>query len=96
MAGGTPNDGGRVTTQEFYQAQLNTNEKIAGMDARQSDERVAMERRIMDELKGVPKQVETNTKEIDILRKSSNVKDLAIAIGAFIGTAISVAIGNRQ
>jgi hypothetical protein len=83
MAGGAPNN--RVSTQQFYEALLKQNESMADM-----------ERRIMAELKGVPTQVETNKEEIKILRKQSNVKDIAIAVGAAIGTAAAALIGSKQ
>ena len=59
--GETPNN--RVTTQQFYEAQLETNKTIA-----------EMERRIMAELKGVPTQVGTNKEEIDKLRKENTTR----------------------
>ena len=72
----TPNN--RVSTQQFYEAQLETNKTIA-----------EMERRIMAELKGVPTQVETNKDEIDKLRKRSNVIDtiegLAAGLAIYLG-----------
>ena len=59
--GETPNN--RVTTQQFYEAQLETNKTIA-----------EMERRIMAELKGVPTQVGTNKEEINKLRKENTTR----------------------
>ena len=59
--GETPNN--RVTTQQFYEAQLETNKTIA-----------EMERRIMTELKGVPTQVGTNKEEINKLRKENTTR----------------------
>jgi hypothetical protein len=67
----TPNN--RVTTQQFYEAQLETNKTIA-----------EMERRIMAELKGVPTQVDTNKEEIDRLRKRSNIWDGVNSLGILI------------
>ena len=97
MAGGTPNDGGRVTTQQFYQAQLDTNDRIAEMDTRQSNERTAMEFRLMEKISGVPvQQVQTNKDEIAILRKKSNINDWAVLIVGFISSAIAAVIGSRQ
>ncbi len=94
MAGGNgPANGGRVTTAQFYKAQLETNKEIADMALRQSEERSQMEIRILEKLDGLPTQVETNKDEIDKLRKNSNIKDWTIGIGAAIGTAISIAIG---
>ena len=84
---------GRVTTREFYDAQLETNAKIEALATAQSDAYHAMERRIMAELKGVPKQVETNTKEIDKLRARSNIYDGAVVLVGLLGNAIAATIG---
>jgi hypothetical protein len=94
MAGGAPNN--RVTTQTFFEAQLKTNQAISELKDSQNERMDDMERRIMAELKGVPTQVETNKEEIKILRKQSNVKDIAIAVGAAIGTAAAALIGSKQ
>ena len=96
MAGGTPNNSGRVSTQQFYQALLDNKDELKALEDRQNDARSDMEHRIMDELKGVPTQVTTNTKEIDILRKSSNIKDVAVLIAGVVTSAIAVAIGSKQ
>jgi len=71
----------RVTTREFYNAQLKTIELIHEV----KDD-------LMAEIKPVIakfNQVDNNTKEIDILRKRSNIFDgiLAIltALGAYFG-----------
>ena len=95
MSGVAPNNAGRVTTREFFNAQLETNDRIAASEQRQSDERAAMELRIMDELKGVPTQVNTNTKEIDTLRKRSNINDLAVLIVGAVSSAVAAAIGRQ-
>ena len=76
--GETPNN--RVTTQQFYEAQLETNKTIA-----------EMERRIMAELKGVPTQVDTNKEEIDRLRKRSNIWDAGNSLGVLV-TAVWAAL----
>ena len=104
MAGGTPNNSGRVTTQEFYQAQLDTNkeisltnDKIAASDKRQSEERAAMELRLVEKISGVPvEQVKTNKEEIAILRKKSNINDWAVLITGLVSSAIATVIGSRQ
>ena len=86
MAGGNgPNNGGRVTTQEFYQALLDN-----------KDEMAEMERRIMAELKGVPTQVDTNKEEIKLLRNSSNAKDWGLLLTGVVGNVIAAVIGSRQ
>ncbi len=74
----------RVTTQQFYEAQLETNKEIA-----------EMERRIMAELKGVPTQVDTNKDEIDRLRKRSNYWDAGNTVGLIIAGVLS-AIGINK
>ena len=76
--GETPNN--KVTTQQFYEAQLETNKTIA-----------EMERRIMAELKGVPTQVDTNKEEIDRLRKRSNIWDAGNSLGVLV-TAVWAAL----
>ena len=96
MGGNGPNNSSRVTTQQFYEALLDNKDEMKLAEDRQNEARIEMERRIMDELKGVPTQVETNTKEIDTLRKSSNMKDIAVAIGAAIGSGLAALIGSRQ
>lgn len=97
MAGGSgPNNSGRVTTQEFYQALLDNKDELKALEDRQNDARSDMEHRIMDELKGVPTQVMTNTKEIDTLRKSSNIKDVAVLVAGIVASAIAAAIGSKQ
>ena len=97
MSGGTPNNSGRVTTQEFYQVQLDTNDKIAASDKRQSDERAAMELRLVEKISGVPvEQVKTNKEEIAILRKKSNINDWAVLITGLVSSAIATVIGSRQ
>ena len=97
MAGGNgPNNSGRVTTAQFYEALLETNDRIAASDKLQSDERAAMEIRLLEKFDGLPTQVGTNTKEIDALRKYSNIKDIALAIGAAIGSGLAAVIGSRQ
>ncbi len=78
----TPNN--RVTTQQFYEAQLETNKTIA-----------EMERRIMAELKGVPTQVDTNKDEIDRLRKRSNYWDAGNTVGLIVAGVLS-AIGINK
>jgi len=74
----------RVTTAQFYEKLMENNDRMDDM-----------ERRIMKELKPLAtlcKQVEINTKEIDMLRKRSNLFDGVItaltAIGTFLGITI--------
>ncbi len=82
MAGATPNN--KVSTEKFYEALLKQNESMS-----------EMERRIMDELKGVPTQVETNKDEIDRLRKRSNYWDAGNTVGLIIAGVLS-AIGINK
>ena len=70
--GETPNN--RVTTQQFYEAQLETNKTIAALALTQSEERAAMERRLTEKIGGVPTQVGTNKEEIDKLRKENTTR----------------------
>ena len=88
MAGGNgPNN--RVTTQQFHEAQLETNREIAALALTQSEERAAMERRLMEKIGGTPTQVQTNKEEIAILRKRSNIVDViegfAVTVAIFLG-----------
>jgi len=88
MAGGDVTNGGRVSQRDLYEAIL-----------KQNDERADMERRLMDKLAILHKieaKVCRNEEEIEKLRTRSNVADLAIAIGALIGTAVSAVIGNQK
>ena len=77
---------GRVTTAQFYEQQLKTQEQLT-----------EMERRIMVEIKPLSKmclQVETNTKEIDTLRKRSNVIDGINALVAVVSASIAAFFGR--
>ena len=90
MAGGNgPANGGRVTTAQFYEAQLDTNKEIADMDLRQSEERAAMEIRILEKIDGLPTQVQTNKDEIKTLRSQSRWTDAGL--GALM-LAVNVAL----
>ena len=40
--------------------------------------------------------IKTNEREIETLRKNSNIKDWVIGIGAAIGTAVSIGIGANK
>ena len=97
MAGGNgPNNEGRVTTREFFNAQLETNAKIDAMALEQSEERAAMELRLTEKISGVPtQQVQTNKDEIDKLRKKSNYWDAGNTVGLIIAGALS-AIGINK
>ena len=97
MAGGNgPNNSGRVTTAQFYEALLDNKDEMKAAEARQNEARIEMERRIMDELKGVPTQVETNKDEITRLRNSSNAKDWGLLLTSVVGNVIAAVIGSRQ
>jgi hypothetical protein len=82
MAGGDePANGGRVTTREFYDMQLKTNERMDNM-----------ERRIiarLDVIAGCVPQIETNKEEIDTLRKKSDVWNSLNSLGVMVGTTFS-------
>ena len=85
----------RVSTKQFYEALLKQNELIAAIELRQVAACHDMEKRILAELRGVPIQVDTNTKEIDILRKSSNIKDIAVLVVGIVSSAVAAAIGRQ-
>jgi hypothetical protein len=91
MAGGEPNN--RVTTAQFYEAQLKTNKAISDLKDSQNDNMAELERRIMEELKGIPVKVETNTKEIDRLRKRSDIVDAVEGLGMLV---VSIFLGTKQ
>ena len=92
MGGNGPNNGSRVTTAQFYEALLDTNDRIAASDKLQSDERAAMELRLNEKIGGVPTQVQTNKDEIAILRKRFNI--VAILEGFATGVAIFLGLRN--
>jgi len=76
----------RVTTREFYNAQLKTIELIHEV----KDD-------LMAEIKPVIakfNQVDNNTKEIDILRKRSNIFDGINGLIAILAAGIAAAIGK--
>ena len=90
--GGNPNNGGRVTIRDLYEAL-----------EKQNTERHQMERRISQKLDELcitvgrqDERTKRNTVEIEKLRERSTITDIALAIGAAIGTAISAIIGSRQ
>jgi len=83
VGGNGPTNGGRVTTQQFYEALLDN-----------KDEMAEMERRIMKELKGVPTQVDTNKDEIAILRKRSNFWSGANSLGILITGVLTALKGS--
>lgn len=92
MAGDADNDGGRVTTREFYDALIKQNTVM-----------METERRIMTRLDAIiaclPKienQLATNKEEIKQLRNRSNINDVAVAIAAAIGSAIAAILGVRN
>lgn len=78
MGGNGPNNEGRVTTREFFNAQLDTNKEIAAMALKQSEERAAMEIRILEKLDGLPTQVQDNKDEIKTLRTQSRWTDVGL------------------
>ena len=91
MTGGnSPNN--RVTTAQFHKMQLETNDRIAASDKRQSDERAAMELRLVEKIGGVPIQVQTNKDEIAILRKRFNI--VASIEGLVAGVAVILGLRN--
>ena len=91
MAGGNgPNN--RITTAQFYEAQLETNKAIAASALTQSNERAAMELRLVEKIGGVPTQVQTNKEEIAILRKRFNI--IAVIEGFATGVAIFFGVRN--
>ena len=84
----------RVTTQQFYEAQLETNKTIAALALMQSEERAAMELRLTEKIDGVPTQVGTNKEEIDRLRKWSNIWDAGNSLGILVAGVIAFLKGS--
>ncbi|MHC4336116.1 MAG: hypothetical protein ACYSUV_20565 [Planctomycetota bacterium] len=92
MSGGEPINGGRVTTRELYNALQHQNK-----------ERQDMERRIITKMDDVcdsvsrhDERIKRNEQEVDNLRTSSNVKDVAVGVAAAVASAIAAAIGVRN
>ena len=92
MAGGDPNNGGRVTTRELYNALQEQNK-----------ERADMERRILTKMDSVcdsvsrqDERIKKNDREIEKLRNRSNINDVAVGIGAAIAAAVSAVFGVRH
>ena len=89
MAGDTPN--GRVTTAQFYEAQIDTQKQISDMELRIIEK--------LEPLSTLCNQVKTNTiaikdNETDItdINKRSNRFDALIAAGVAIGTALGITV----
>ncbi len=95
MGGNGPNNEGRVTTREFFNAQMETNTKIDALALTQSEERAAMEIRLLEKLDGVPLQIQTNKDEIEKIRKKSNYWNAGNTLGILIAGALS-AIGINK
>lgn len=92
MAGGDPENGGRVTTRELYNALQEQNK-----------ERADMERRILTKMDTVcesvsrqDERIKKNDREIEKLRNRSNINDVAVGIGAAIAAAVSAVFGVRH
>ncbi len=91
MSGGTDANN-RVTTQQFYETQLETNKEIAATN----DKIAQMEIRILERLDGIPTRVGKNEDEIKTLRKRSNLNDVVVLVVGVVVSAITSAIGwNR-
>ena len=89
MGGNGPNNGGRVTTRELYDA-------LKEMDKDQSTERRAMETRIMAKIDCIPvlkERVDTNKEEIKQLRRRSDIVD---TLEGLLGVAVAVFFGTRE
>ena len=87
--GGNPNNSGRVTNRELYEALM-----------KQNKERNDLERRLMAELKCLPRieqQVTINKDEIDKLRARSNLYDVGLGLFTVVATVLGNVFGtNRQ
>jgi hypothetical protein len=93
MPGGSdPNNGGRVTTRELYNALQ-----------KQNDDRASMERRILGRMDDVcdsvsrhDERIKKSEEEIEKLRTRSNVNDIAVAIAAAVTSAVAAVFGVRN
>jgi hypothetical protein len=92
MPGGDPNNGGRVTTRELYNALQEQNK-----------ERADMERRILGKMDAVcnlvnrqDERIKRNSEEVEKLRTRSNVNDIAVAIAAGVSSAVAAVFGVRN
>ena len=79
-----------------YEAQLATITKMEEMERRQNNLMKDMERRVMDKIDALPSkcpilgQVSTNTKEIDTLRRKSNIWDMLTGLVALVATGLGL------
>lgn len=92
MAGGNPENGGRVTIRELY-----------GVLQEQNEARTEMEHRIIGKLDDVcdsvsrhDERIKRNTDEIEKLRTRSNVNDIAVGVAAAVTSAISAFFGIKH
>ena len=83
----------QCTTQQFHEAQLETNREIAALALTQSEERAAMEIRLLEKLDGIPTQVQTNKDEIRQLRRRSDIID---TVEGLFGVAVAIFLGTRE
>jgi len=79
-------ENGRVTTREFYEQQIKTNELIGHV----KDDIMAE----ITKISVTMKQVEINNREIEKLRERSNIMDGINAFIAVIAAAIAAMIGS--
>ena len=97
-------NGGRVTTSQFYQAQLDTNREIAKLHVDTKDWIADSERRIVESVTShVSKEVDKLTKRQD--GQDGRIHDLELSdrkwgglsiIVAAIGSTISAIIGTKN
>ena len=78
---------GRVTTREFYDVQLKTQEQITDMERRVLDK--------LEPLSSIVIQVETNKEEIDKLRDKSNIADVVSTFLSAIFAVVAGWVGTR-
>ena len=91
MSGDEPVSNGRVTTAQFYEAQLDTQKQMSDMELRI----IAKLDPLTTLCKLVDKNAEAikeNEKEIKDINKRSNRLDALIAIGVAIGTTLGIMV----
>ena len=91
--GGNPsNSSGRVTNRELYEALMKQNKERNEL----KDQLVAKIDGLCVSVGRQDERIKHNADEIKTIRNRSNIADIAIAIGAAVGTAISAVVGTRQ
>lgn len=92
VAGGELPNGGKVSNKDLYEVILQQNSERERLRAEINDHMVDIKVCISRQ----DERIKRNYQEIDKLRERSTITDIALAIGAAIGTAVSAIIGSRH